>query len=91
MRCPECQKLACNECGYCGCEDKNKMEWISVKDKLPKENQTVKIKLKETEAMATYQSKFPVLGCNWVIEDIDDIFLPVKITHWMPLTEPPIA
>lgn len=59
------------------------MKWISVKDKLPKEDEIVKIKMtilfttiKESLYLKKY---FNVKGEN----------VTKWVTHWMPLPEPP--
>lgn len=66
------------------------MEWISVKEKMPENDQRVLV----------WDTKFReqrILVCNheygcWDTEDGDDIeckFDPQRITHWCPLPESP--
>lgn len=65
------------------------MKWISVKDKLPEEDQTV--------VFVEKNGSFPCLGIyntyngigEWYIPAYDDAASSEFVTHWMPLPEPP--
>ena len=63
------------------------MEWISVKNEHPKDDQTV----------FAIHSKFKMLPHKCYYVDEYDVFIdlegqsstPLSVTHWMPLPEPP--
>ncbi len=67
------------------------MEWISVKDKLPPENESVLV------VVHGYRRGFEPISLVEISSyshDFDFIFddLPISridVTHWMPLPEPP--
>ena len=70
------------------------MEWISVKDKMPSEGQTVLCYRKiivtgwYCENYCPYEKKRKGWHCDWSgIER--HTFKTYPITHWMPLPEPP--
>lgn len=64
------------------------MEWISVKEKLPDNNQNIK-----------FNGTFPFKGEGFFLKYLDGydffhissnrIFQVYGVTHWMPLPEPP--
>ncbi len=61
------------------------MEWISVKDRMPEPN--VKVL-----TCATYGAGNKEIGTSFTttrFPDVFDSFLGDRITHWMPLPEPP--
>lgn len=64
------------------------MEWISVKDKMPRINEVVLVYDKFIEDVSTgYISEFLGDRVVWIIDygqSISD-----EVTHWMPLPEPP--
>ena len=62
-----------------------KPKWISVKDRLPKENQGVLVWSKRAEQV---QSAYLVNGNLVTIHD-HLIGLDLEFSHWMPLPEPP--
>ena len=64
------------------------MEWISVKDKMPRINEVVLVYDKFIEDVSIgYISEFLGERTVWIIdygESVSD-----TVTHWMPLPEPP--
>lgn len=58
-----------------------KQEWISVKDRLPKDDEIVTIC---TEKGFVYAGE--LIGDTWFL---DNDSLTANVTHWMPLPEPP--
>lgn len=76
------------EAGY------SKQEWISVKERLPKEcknvlcvegNKTIIAFMEKVEDCGTYVPVF----WDWIAYDRDDTYDEVCATHWMPLPEAP--
>ena len=62
----------------------NKMEWISVKDRLPdKENEVLVFEFRGDVSMAY------ISGYEWRNFESDFKMDSSYITHWMPLPEPP--
>ena len=61
------------------------MDWIKCSERLPKVGETVKVRMGKNGilATATFCPGFGNYKCNWLIEDIDDIFLPISISDWM--------
>lgn len=55
-------------------------EWISVKDRLPRNSNTV---LCVTKNGRPFVSKYNYAWSRWAVSG------SVKVTHWMPLPEPP--
>jgi hypothetical protein len=77
-RCKDCGRLVCD-----AKKDQWVMEWISVKDKLPKEH----------EWIIGGNSKRVEFGV-WMGEKIgftlpDYDYMCLEITHWMPIPTPP--
>ena len=82
-------------------------EWISVKDRLPDEHESLFARYKGTDkwrnamfttisdrviVCAEYENgKRIVKTANTVdgVWKVKDIFCPCKVTHWMPLPQPP--
>lgn len=82
-------------------------EWISVKDRLPDEHESLFARYKGTDkwrnamfttisdrviVCAEYENaKRIVKTANTVdgLWKVKDIFCPCKVTHWMPLPQPP--
>lgn len=66
------------------------MEWISVKDKLPKEDETVLVfdGVINLGRYGSERGKNKKLFWGYNI-DWDGGSLPIKCTHWMPLPESP--
>ena len=64
------------------------MEWISVKDKMPRINEVVLVYDKFIEDVSIgYISEFLGYRVVWIIDygqSVSD-----EVTHWMPLPEPP--
>ena len=65
------------------------MEWISVKDHLPEEGKVVlrygnNIEKYEVDYIVTFDEREP--SYIWAGVLVDDY---LKVTHWMPLPEPP--
>lgn len=60
------------------------MEWISVKDRLPKDKEDVIV-------FSTYRGIFLNWRFNgeWAIMLNPVLKVPYPITHWMPLPDPP--
>ena len=63
------------------------MEWISVKDRLPKDDEDVLV-IDDTGRMAVSCYFFSSYG-SWLWENRDDQVLLGEVTHWMPLPNPP--
>jgi hypothetical protein len=62
------------------------MEWISCKEQLPEDTRTV---LAWTVYRACQEHNCVFFnGKHWYSEETDEI-LDCKVTHWMPLPEPP--
>lgn len=63
--------------------------WISIKDKLPKERTSVIISIKDVYCTPPYYH----VVCGWLLNDCwvvgKHIYYNNEITHWMPLPEPP--
>lgn len=60
------------------------MNWISVKDRLPKGYRDVLVRYKNASGYRidiTFYCDKSEYGSGW--------YLPANITHWMPLPEPP--
>jgi hypothetical protein len=72
------------------------MEWISVEKRLPEDASNVIIAIDKINDMDGLIYHFRVyLGWygndrkNWYIDSIP-VKHPIKVTHWMPLPEPPV-
>ena len=72
------------------------MEWISVKDRLPKNDyydDCQKRYLAMTEPSRTmYVARYGYKDKDWWIDNHDCVLSKdsfTKVTHWMPLPEPP--
>lgn len=94
MECHDCKKCVCFECGACGCPEK--MEWISVKDRLPESQQCVLFVQSGSSDVfsGTYKSNYDYADwsetCNCGGICNESLFYQTEITHWMPLPTPPI-
>lgn len=74
-------------------------EWISVEDRLPDDGEKLSIEAKwvlvwlGVEPFQTYfplPAKYNWFSKTWTVVGLsDDMNKRVKITHWMPLPEPP--
>ncbi len=64
----------------------DRMDWISVKDKMPEEYSTAL-----TINTAGFQHLFDWYHGEWIrMVDLEKIYRPNRrITHWMPLPKPP--
>jgi len=56
------------------------MKWISVKDRLPEQNEITDVYIDLGRRIPNYK---------WDHFDLTSSFMPHTITHWMPLPEPP--
>jgi Protein of unknown function (DUF551) len=61
-------------------------EWISVKDRLPEEGTLVLIHRTGEPLSVDYTVDIPSEGPIWACLLQDEMY---KVTHWMPLPEPP--
>lgn len=62
------------------------MEWISVKERLPEAYKSVLVYIRNASGEAGYDITF---YCDHLYDTGNRWYLPVNITHWMPLPEPP--
>lgn len=66
------------------------MEWISVKDRLPEKNSCILVTFEDQGICQAFYKYWDDL--DWSFPSFDcDLFTwdKEKITHWMPLPEPP--
>ena len=64
------------------------MEWISVKDRLPEKEKEVLVYWTNTSQCKRHYEIIYYTGDHWFC--LDDKVRPwIKVTHWMPLPEPP--
>lgn len=65
----------------------NRMKWISVKDRLPEEGDTVLVFNTSggEDCLVTIAIKWP--NEEWFLTEIETT--SEEVTHWMPLPEPP--
>lgn len=63
------------------------MDWISVEDRLPEEGTRVLIYRKDGEMTVDY--RINICDSYWIWCGLTDEEMQ-RITHWMPLPEPPV-
>lgn len=69
-----------------------RMKWISVKDRLPKEDEKVLILVSDGDiSIGGWRNKKHKVATNGVFlfHDINPYDSPKLCTHWMPLPQPP--
>lgn len=78
-----CDIAQCRElpCPFCGNKGVTAQEWISVKDRLPKNDEIVIIC---TDKNFIYAGE--LIGDTWFL---DNDSWTATVTHWMPLPQPP--
>ena len=64
------------------------MEWISVKDRLPDDETPILLKLEKEILKSNMHSGYYKEGKPFIVASVFAFDAP-KITHWMPLPEPP--
>jgi len=64
-------------------------EWISVKDKLPQTGQIVVAWLQAHNEPCCVRFEKDYIWLELVEVDREDCFRVDRVTHWMPLPEPP--
>ena len=66
------------------------MEWISVKDRYPDDNQRIKIKVNDTEGKE-HELECTFSDCEdyrgWKIKPPENVTIYAKPTHWIPIPE----
>lgn len=66
------------------------MKWISVKERLPKDDDNVLVFLAPTDILiGSYFFRPMMRSFTWTMHDSDLDEYIEDITHWMPLPEPP--
>lgn len=69
-------------------EDTKMMEWISVKERLPEENQRVILHIPMVAEGGNVRTGWLEPIKMWFTDSRDRLFYK-QVTHWMPLPEPP--
>lgn len=81
MKCLDCDKHICDDCGICGCFHLSK--WINVKIRLPESKQPIVFYVKDRE---NFYAGFFNLERQRFEENLDGWwFLDEEVTHWIPL------
>ena len=86
MECQHCGFVTVFPCEVCGKEYGS--PWISVKDRLPEESQLVLVFNQEDYLADLYAWFGDCYGVNF-FSDVFKYDGDFKVTHWMPLSEPP--
>lgn len=60
----------------------NVMQWVAVKERLPKIGTKTDVWISAGHRVTNY---------TWEDFDLESSFMPHEITHWMPIPEPPCA
>lgn len=73
----------------------NSSEWISVNDKLPKEQKEVLVLAPECNIIGSvligrYFKPNKGFKESWTVYDFNESALDSKVTHWMELPKPPL-
>ena len=67
------------------------MEWISVKDRLPDNADSVIACMKDNKTGDVYvgEAYYSIYSKEWMLGDIQASFYNYTITHWMPMPKLP--